>query len=666
MRMDKDAFEGELRLLMDDGGRSPKQVLVDLVGLVRPSVASDTGYAQERFGWLVELLEHDVQLAGRVADNLFGVLRSHSFEKLFTESGIVSTRSFWSDLVAKLNRKFLPEYYPDNDARLLLHEVFHRRTDYLWLSMLSYASWHRFVEALRKSGVPLELSGLEGAIADSLIVLAQRITAIAYEPEIDSKLPELENINSPFLELARATNKLVKARSNPASTHEVIRFEEAILGHLDRCRKLIDHIYENKDRYGVSMHFIYLIKRFEQQVERYAMLFITIWSSDRKRVDDGISNLMVHLVKVEKQRNSIRKHLHTNTRLLLYKIAVNTSKTGEHYKVANLKEYAQMFRGALGGGLVVGILACLKLGVSYLPLSPLGTAVGYSLNYAMGFVAIYMLHFTLATKQPAMTASTIAKTLANGSTDQLVTPDTLLLIRQIARSQFVSLLGNVMASLPFAWLLAASLTYIGGGHVVDAGKSVALMSDISPWTSLSLFYAAIAGVYLMLSGLIAGYYDNLILHNSFCLRVKSHRGLRRLLGERRLSRLAQYLSNNMGNIAGNVALGLFLGSTSTLGHFIGLPLDIRHVTFSAANFGIALADYPGLPSLAMVVEVAVGVFGIGLMNVVVSFGLSIAIALYSHGANPSDYLRLVRVLVLDFVRAPHQYILPLRIPRRRR
>ena len=664
--MSKVTFESNLRILMSDKRRSASQVLVDLVGLIRPAVASDVKHARERFVWLVELLEEDDLLASQVADCLFDVLHGYRSEKLFAESGIVSTRSFWFDLKAKLNRKFLPEYYPDDDIRLLLHEVFHRRTDYIWLSMLLHTDWHRFMETLRKSEGPLQRLGFESTISDSLIVLAQRITAIAYEPEIDSKLPELESINSPFLELARTTNKLVKARRNPSAAHEVVHYEEAIIGHLDKCRKLIEHIYENKDRYGVSMHFIYLIKRFEQQVERYAMLFITLWSSDSSKVDDGILHLVVHLVRVEKQRNSIRKHFHTNSRLLLYKIAVNTSKTGEHYRVASFKEYILMLKAALGGGLVVGFLACVKIWVSYLPLSPLGTAFGYSLNYAIGFVAIYMLHFTLATKQPAMTASTIAKTLANAGSDQIVTSETKLLIRQIARSQFVSLIGNVAASLPFAWLLAVAFSYIDGGHIVNAAKSVSLLDEISPWTSLSLFYGAIAGVYLMLSGLIAGYYDNLILHNSFCLRVRSHKLLRRMLGQRRLNAFAHYLSNNIGNLAGNVALGIFLGATSTIGYFVGLPLDIRHVTFSAANFGIALADHPGLIPLGLLVNVSIGIFGIGLMNVVVSFGLSIAIALYSHGANPSDYLRLIKILGKDFIRAPHQYILPLRRRRMKR
>ena len=41
-----------------------------------------------------------------------------------------------------------------------------------------------------------------------------------------------------------------------------------------------------------------------------------------------------------------------------------------------------------------------------LDLAPIGYALGYSLIYGLGFVVIYMLHLTIATKQPAMTGLT--------------------------------------------------------------------------------------------------------------------------------------------------------------------------------------------------------------------------------------------------------------------
>ena len=40
-------------------------------------------------------------------------------------------------------------------------------------------------------------------------------------------------------------------------------------------------------------------------------------------------------------------------------------------------------------------------------------ALPVSLNYGLGFVLIHLLHFTVATKQPAMTANAIAASMGD-------------------------------------------------------------------------------------------------------------------------------------------------------------------------------------------------------------------------------------------------------------
>jgi site-specific recombinase len=70
-----------------------------------------------------------------------------------------------------------------------------------------------------------------------------------------------------------------------------------------------------------------------------------------------------------------------------------------------------MLRAAIGGGFIVGFLCIFKLLLSKLETSGFGHAFYYSLNYSLGFIAIYIFGFTLATKQPAMTAATITKLL---------------------------------------------------------------------------------------------------------------------------------------------------------------------------------------------------------------------------------------------------------------
>lgn len=655
------SIEERVREILHTKDISDLQRIVLLVAIIRPSSASEEQQANTTVIEIAHALAKDTNLASELLSFLKRTIKSYQIPKLLTEGGIVSTKSFWSDLISKLNRKFLPTYYPENDIRHLVREAFNRSTDYIWLSSIKQESWQELYDALvTTDDTTANIYSTPSYLLNSIQVLAQRITAIAYEPEIDSKLPEIESPTSPYAEITRSAILFIKGIRANEQSDKIAKLGEELNHQITACKQGVEHIYNTKDQYGVDMHFVYLIKRLEQQIERIGLLSRVVLTRGTSTMGTSIFQLLIHLVKAEKQQNSIQNHIHSNLQLLLYKIAVNTSKVGEHYKVASRKEYFTMLRSALGGGLIVGILACLKIGISYMPLSPLGTAFFYSLNYAAGFVAIYMLHFTLATKQPAMTASTIAKTLANGDAANVITSDTRLLIKQIARSQIVSLVGNVVAALPFAWILVKTFTFTFGVHIAEPAKSIHLMDDINPWQSMSLYYAAVAGVYLMISGLIAGYYENLILHNNFYLRLKNHKGLKHLLGQPRLERLSLYLSNNLGNIAGNVFLGIFLGATATIGHFIGIAVDIRHVTFSAANFGIAIAEYPSSIPANLLVGVIVGIVGIGIVNVIVSFGLSIAIALYSHGANPSQYLRLMTDLAKDFIKAPHLYIFPVR------
>jgi len=73
-----------------------------------------------------------------------------------------------------------------------------------------------------------------------------------------------------------------------------------------------------------------------------------------------------------------------------------------------------MFRAALGGGLIVGVLCIIKVMLGKIETSGFGHAFLYSMNYSIGFIAIYLCGFTLATKQPAMTASALVRALEQG------------------------------------------------------------------------------------------------------------------------------------------------------------------------------------------------------------------------------------------------------------
>jgi site-specific recombinase len=67
-----------------------------------------------------------------------------------------------------------------------------------------------------------------------------------------------------------------------------------------------------------------------------------------------------------------------------------------------------MLRSGAGAGLIIAVMAWIKIQIEAMGLGEGATTLWVSLNYGLGFVLIHILHFTVATKQPAMTAARLA------------------------------------------------------------------------------------------------------------------------------------------------------------------------------------------------------------------------------------------------------------------
>src|SRR5690606_15323635 len=88
-------------------------------------------------------------------------------------------------------------------------------------------------------------------------------------------------------------------------------------------------------------------------------------------------------------------------------------------------------------------------------------------------------------------------------------------------------------------------------------------------------------------------------------------------------KIAKWFEKWWPGIVSNFWFGVFMGSTYSVGHFLGLNLDIRHITFASGN--IALGAYGADFNLPIDVWIwsAIGLVIIGFMNFIVSFLLSL-------------------------------------------
>jgi site-specific recombinase len=298
--------------------------------------------------------------------------------------------------------------------------------------------------------------------------------------------------------------------------------------------------------------------------------------------------------------------------------------------------------------------------VGKLKLAPFPLGFLYSINYSAGFIIIEQTKSTLATKQPAFTASAVASSL---DTKKIAgEPDLEGLaatVANVSRSQLASFFGNLIIVFPLTFLLAWGYDQLMGYKIATGEAAFKLLKDQHPWRSKALIYACFTGVFLFLSGIIAGYWQNKIRYGQIRERLKKHPALKLSMSPRRLERMANYVERNLGALMGNIALGFFLGFAGILGKILGIPFDIRHITIAAGNasigiYGMGIENIPPYFLLA----VLGGVLAIGFINFLVSFSLAFLMAIKSRGIHLSQYPRLLRILGRYFITHTREFFLP--------
>ena len=142
-----------------------------------------------------------------------------------------------------------------------------------------------------------------------------------------------------------------------------------------------------------------------ERVRRIEILLTLLTSPQPERDWPG---LMVELAQAVQDRRGLRRLFARHYSMLARKVTERSAETGEHYITRTRAEYGAMLRAACGGGAVVAGTTLLKSALGALGFSAFWGGFWAGINYAGSFVLIQLLGWTLATKQPAMTAATIA------------------------------------------------------------------------------------------------------------------------------------------------------------------------------------------------------------------------------------------------------------------
>jgi site-specific recombinase len=166
-------------------------------------------------------------------------------------------------------------------------------------------------------------------------------------------------------------------------------------------------------------------------------------------------------------------------------------------------------------------------------------------------------------------------------------------------------------------------------------------------------------VLLFASSLIAGWVENWFVYHRLDSALAHNPGIVARLGPSRAARWSLWWRKNISGIAANVSLGLLLGLVPTVLAFVGLPIEVRHVTLGTGQLAAAASTlgWATLNQPAFWWCVA-GLGATGLLNLGVSFWLALRVALRSRGISLSDRRRLHSAIWLRVRTQPRSFLLP--------
>lgn len=569
--------------------------------------------AQTKLAELAALLDRKPLYIAALRGQLAALFADKKSTRLLTEAGLLPDTPFSAELRRRIAYKLLPPERDPGRLRDWLDGLITPR-DRLWVAATSREIWTGLCDRLQ-SRMPF-VRGAPGVLTDAINSLSHRIAAGGLNTELLRIDPALEAYDSPFLALHHEVNAWLRGEAEDTRQIDVL---------LEQCAEALDRVRRRSAEIGTSVELTLQSARLAQQMERLRTL-VALTDPATESPHALLADLFVELIEASGERDGVTALLRDTVGRLARQITQFAGQAGEHYVVENWAALLKMFGGAAGGGVIIAGMALLKIRLVALHLAPLQEALLVSLNYALGFVLIYLLHFTVATKQPAMTASLFAHTLAEvrGQTAQQKALDAFA--GKVWRAQSAAILGNMLLAFSTAALIATALA-VGGHPAVDPDKAAHLLAELDPFGSAALFYAAVAGVGLFFAGIVSGYYDNQCVYHAIPERLQRLTLPQRVLGAGRWNAVVDYLRPRWGGIAGNLFFGFYLGLASAFGALAGLPLDIRHIAFSSANLGYAwqALDWQLAPAVAGLA--IVGVVLIGLVNLTVSFSLAFYLAL---------------------------------------
>ena len=584
------------------------------------------------------------------------LLQTVDVTTLLADFGFAPRTAFVSELANRLRRKILPGTPETIDAAELFALVAPSRFDALWLAAISDVQIDQLVNLL-SSDVQADTLIWQHHLMDALTYCTAQIRATGFAPELRLRRDRANDDERAFHPLSNDLAELRHIFFDPAKGDEDLKNAIAKLrARLETCRQAVNGVYAHLNNNGISVGMVFMLRQLRERIVRVRELLDTLTASNTAA---AATRLLARRAAIGQDSKSIGALISANSTLLSAKMAERSAETGEHYITRDRTEYKQMLGKAMGGGAVTALTTGLKFAVLALGLSAFWNGFASGFVYAASFILIQLLHLTLATKQPAMTAPAMAAKLTEIGSGSAI-EDFVDEVTHLVRSQVAAVLGNVFMVVPAVLLVNVLIILLSGTSMINAKQALHVLDTLT-LLGPTLLWAAFTGLILFVSSMAAGWFENWFVLHRLDSAIAHNPRFTRTLGIARALRWSNFMRENISGFASNISLGFMLGLIPAFTGFFGFELEARHVTLSAGQLSAAGAAL-GLDAFRqpLIWWCIAAIPLIGALNLSVSFYCAFRLALQAHNVSSIDRARIRHAIWARCRSQPGSFFVPSR------
>lgn len=605
----------------------------------------------ERF---LDLLEQNDAARSAFVDAVCLIASDTGATGMFGDSGIPNDRSFLVEAIDRAVRHVLPEPRDDHNLAWILARIIHSRRAVEAFASIPAERFLRLVRILMPEGRASMWSRVRNSYGDGMRLLAARVTAQGLSAPLRARSHQSHISSSPFFKLSRATDDLLAARGAGNDLKSALSTWRKSLAH---CRGEMAQISQRLETDGVNVEIVYSLTVLKVCLDRLEQMVLVIETKSIEEFASRVHGLLSRLLDATHRDRSIGDLVGKNVQLLHRRIVERSGETGEHYIARSKREYRQIWIAAAGGGFLTAFTAAIKMLVTHAHLPLFVEGFLASLNYAGSFLLLQAFALILATKQPAMTAATLAKIIREHKGHER-SEEIIEFLARISRSQLAAAIANVAVVFVSAYALSFAWRTAFGQPYLDEATAREVFVTLSPMNSGTAFYAALTGVLLYLGSLAGGWLENWSMYHRVPQAIREA-SAGEMVGRERMKRAAAFYTRNVAGWGTNVALGFLLGMTPVIGKFLGLPIDVRHVTLSAGMLSLGAASlHFDLFNVAWFMRAVAGIGTMFVLNLGVAFTLSLLSAARAYGLTGRELLDILGTLGTHLRRSLRDFIIP--------